>query len=408
MSMSGVTMESTKLLTEKLTITRELSNLKTELDHLRSQATSHQSLLAEKLSLQRQLNTMKVEVENERRSTHRLAVQENKYCAENATNDVKLEAVQAELAKEKRDRQNGDREAKTTSAVLENKIMTYESRLDAFRTKLKSSKDLLKETQLELQKASAANVCAPVLSRPTIRASRKRLASEMDADTMIGTPGDLPAAKRSKATSAMPGDKSTFSITPFLNRTASVAPESLSEDENRNVDEEYKKVAAQSPSVDGQAGPLNYSVSGKSIEKTLCHDNSDVGYITTGIAKAKSKNPVARAAFKKAMNQPALAQVIEEIVEPLKAANAVTAEVIEERTNGNASVADRLEKKRSKRKLLGAGLGKTLFDEDDDVGLRGDGKIGSIRGLGALGKGAIRDFSAFSPLKKDRATGVAR
>ena len=77
-----------------------------------------------------------------------------------------------------------------------------------------------------------------------------------------------------------------------------------------------------------------------------------------------------------------------------------------------------IEMKKRKRKLLGGGLGKTLFDEDDRDALKGDrGIMGGVRGFGVLARGGLGDpkigprkaigasssgFGAISPLKKDR------
>lgn len=367
------------------------------------------------------MNILQIEVENEKRSTQRLAVKESRIPAGDAKFEDRLEAVQAELANERRERHNADREAQKVSTSLKNEISTYESRLGAFRGKLKSTKELLKETQAELQKANLASLCiastvAPSL--PTGRNSRKRIASEMDADTMIGTPGYLPAAKRSKAKSTMPGEKSTFSITPFLNRTASVAPESPVPDGDRSDDEEDVKVAPQSPSKPSKAGSLLQPAVRKTIEKPVLLDGGDAGDISESVGTDKCQKSVARVVPRKTMAPTKLAQVIEEDVGSLKIMRAEPAKTVDNRVTANATALDGPEKKRPRRKILGSGLGKTLFDEDNDDPLKGDRETDATRGFGTLGRGALRGlnvgagarggFGAFSPLKKDRRAAIAQ
>ena len=412
-------MDSTKLLTEKLTLARELSALKPEVDHLRSQASSSQSLLAEKLSLQRQLSTLQVELENEKRSTQRLATKEGKLRTDDAKLEARLEEVQAELAKEKREKQNADREAQKSSAVLENKITMYESRLDAFRGKLKSTKESLKEMQIELQKSQAAiaqPAPAAVQSAPMARITRKRTASEMDADTMIGTPGDLPAAKKNKAKSIMPGEKSTFSITPFLNRTASLAPESPPQVEDKSNDEEDSRTQTQSPSRSRRSHELFRPAGQRATQKTAAEDERNAGKKGSGLIAVKGNKPPARPPSRKAMAAPKLAQVDEEEASPFVTSHEAASRTIESKGISDKAIHDGPERKKAKRKILGGRLGKTLFDEDDADTMKGDRRLGAARCISTLGKGVLggaRDnagplggFGPFSPLKRDRRIGV--
>ena len=75
--MNDVSKDSTKLLTEKLTLTRQLSTLKPELEHLRAQAANQQSIIAEKLALQRQLATLEVELDSEKKTSKRALLKSN-------------------------------------------------------------------------------------------------------------------------------------------------------------------------------------------------------------------------------------------------------------------------------------------------------------------------------------------
>jgi hypothetical protein len=231
-SLQGVSTDSTQLLTEKLALSRELAALKPEVEHLRSQVATNQTLLAEKLSLQRQLSTLQVELETEKRAARRLSVKSVGRIGQDDKSEAQIETLQAEVAKERKERQRAEREKQQLSSEFEGKKTVLESRLDAFRNKLRTTKEQFKEMQLELAQAretiktQAAQRGTKNSTGTTVHA-RKRTIAQADDDTAIGTPGILPATKRAKrGPSAVPGEKSTFSITPFLNRTTSIAPES--------------------------------------------------------------------------------------------------------------------------------------------------------------------------------------
>lgn len=418
-----MTLDSTKLLTEKLTLARELSALKPEVDHLRSQAASHQSLLAEKLSLQRQLNIVQVELETEKRATQRALAKESKLQAEDAKLEFRLETLQADLAKERRERQKVEREAQKDSTETHNRITTLDSRLDAFRNKLKSTKEQLKEAQTSLQTAQASNHGksnrASVSMKPTNLAGnpRKRAAAQIDGDTIIGTPGDLPAAKKSKYGPSLIGEKSTFSITPFFNRTASVAPESPPSDNAGGDDEDRVKESDRlSGNTNHKAAlsgaisdPLDMSDAMKPLvqaKKPTIVENSKTG-------KINSRAPPAR----KIKAAPTLELVAEENIESEESTTGMS-EAAATKDFSNETFHGVLGTKRRKRKLLGGGPGKTLFDEDEGDALKGGpGLLGGVRGFGTLGKGgfgapkfglrkaigpSVSTFGAISPLKKDR------
>ena len=419
-SLHGVTMDSTKLLTDKLTLARELTVLKPEVEHLRSQAASHQSLLADKLYLQRQLSTVQVELETEKRATQRALQKEAKTHAEDAKHVSRVESLQADLAKERRERQRIDREAQKVSSESENRISTLESRLDAFRNKLKCSKEQLKDAQTSLQTLQASNHSR--FSRPSTSAKlntslaanpHKRAAGQIDADTIIGTPGDLPAAKKSKHGSTSLGEKSTFSITPFLNRAVCVASEEVSPPDNASEnDEQYFK---------GSDHPSEY-ISQEAISDPVALSKGTKNPVQArkpGVlenAKTSKTNPRVAPA-RKAKAAPILEQVAEENLEN-GGSTKTASDPVATKDISNEAFQGVLGIKKRKRKLLGGGLGKTLFDEDEGDALKGSrGLFGGVRDFGTLGKGGLgapnfgppkaigsklNTFGNISPLKKDK------
>ena len=402
-------MDSTKLLTEKLSLARELSVLRPEIDYLRSQAALHQSLLAEKLSLEQQLSTLQVEMETEKRATQRILAKESKLQAEDAKLESRIDFLQAELAKERRERQKAEREAQKESVEWESTKTILESRLDAFRNKLKTTKDQLKEAQLEQQiipKLSAGAVGGT--SKEIAKISRKRSAAELDTDAMIGTPGVLPAAKRSKRGSTMPGHKSTFSITPFLNRTVSVAPESPAKqhDTDENADEtELHDVQLKKPGNRREPSPKQSNISEltKLAKQSVRGQKPEILGITK-VGKTNSRAPT----LPKIKTMSFLEQVAEEDKDETAAAAVIPSKSSTTINEVDDKLNDGFQMKRKKRKLLGSSLGRTLFDEDDGEAHKGSKR--GMKGFVTLGKvnfvghasGLGESGGTFSPLKDKR------
>jgi len=423
-------------LTEKLALTRELSNLKPELESLRSQTEAYQSVLSEKLSLQRQLGTTQLELETERRAMQRALTTQEKSIEKDARLEHQIEVLRMELSQERRHREKVELDAQKEMASWEGKKAILEGKLDAFRNKLRTTKEQLKQTEVELHKASVSTATAA--SGATVsgyhekaaKNPRKRSAMHLDMDATIGTPG-LPAlAKRGKRASTLPGDKSTFSITPFLNRTANVAPDTPGDDDG------FEYVSKQKEDMPPQAEPLDDAQPAGRLpsaesepEPNLTVDKrSAPAKLTTKVhslesarmGKINTKAPTSR----KRSVKPALENVAEEQNdenEPPIDLRAIDNEsgFIETSSELNVPrVAEDLEQKRKKRKLLGNGLGKTLLDDDgDNVKAVSRGPLGLAKGFGLVGKGGLAGpkdstrirpatgtgaFGSFSPLKKDK------
>lgn len=423
-------MNSTKLLTEKLTLARELSTLRPEVEYLRTQATLQQSLLAEKLSLQRQLSTCQVELEAERRSTQRTLATEARMQAQDSIYQSKLERLQAEVAEERSERQKVERQVQKNMSELENQSATFESRLDSLKNKLRLAKDQLREEQTKksnVQKtaqATAGSVDAIGFGKTTARNSRKRNAAQIDSDIMIGTPGLLPVTKKSKRGSTLPGDKSTFSITPFLNRTASVGPDSpIGEPSHSDLDEELRRINDPPNGLQGLEGSSSATEPHKApIAK---YANEYVAVRKSGLTgKSKSAKTDIGAPLnrKKRQTTPSLEQVAEENDEETGSMAIAQPMVPENAISDNTASGD-VEIKKRKRKILGEGSGGTLFDKDDGEAFRGDRELlGTARNLGTVGRlthggpklgarvrlrPAKGEFGTISPLKRDRKTAVA-
>jgi hypothetical protein len=413
-SLNNVNADSTKLLTEKLALSRELANLKPELEHVRSQATSQQSALSEKLALQRQLSSLQVELETERRALERAKANDSKQSDQDAKLKIQLDEIRKELAKEKSDRQKKDKQVAKEAAEWETQRTILDSKLEAFRTKLRSSKDQLKETQEELQKAQAAvfERRVSVVDNP-----RKRNIARFDPDATIGTPGDFHAAKRNKrASTALPGDKSTFSITPFLNRTLNIAPESpeaeeaaakeISDDQRT---EKENAVPATATEVTEQDPP--FPVISRGSTKPAGAKAGALSIATQkGNSRAKARKPSSLSILEKVAEEGNEENEGDEKVDEPQASTAIL--------KGKAKAAPaetQNAQPKKKHKLLGSNRERTLFDDDDAEAPKDTRKNlfgGTIGGLNMRGgralsipKGGLRvglGPTEFSPLKKER------
>lgn len=398
------------MLTEKLTLARELSNMRPELDHLRQQAACNERILAERLSLQHQLGTLQMELDTEKNSTQRILAREGKARAEDANSESQLQALQVELSSERREKQKSEREAQQASSTWEAQRIALESRLELLKTKLRSTKDSLRETLQELQnarstaKSTVHERADTARSKPTAANHRKRTATQMLSESMIGTPGDAANEKRNKRSSALPGDKSMFSITPYLNRTASVAPESP------------REVTVLIATADGTAGTADSAQHGAKLdarisEASVIEERRGTQVPALGVAKTSKSNVKVACRQDKGKVAAKLEKVAEE--EQLE-----NGEVSESCSNLVGSIAQDHPimrgggAKKKKRKFLG-GLSDTLFDEEDretfKPGLGG-------RAFGSLSKGTLvgpknrpllassaagHGFGAFSPLKRN-------
>lgn len=419
-ALQSVTSDSTKLLTEKLSLAREIASLKPEIDHLRSQAASHQSLLSEKLTLQRQLATVQVELETEKRSIQRMQAKESRLQAEDAKLENQIESLQAELAQERRQREKAEREAIKAAADWESKKATLESRLDAFRNKLRMTKEQLKATQADVQNAqqtTRAVSCQPGTTGPEKevgKIARKRTSTLLDTDSVIGTPGLLPARKKNKSSSTLPGDKSTFSITPFLNRATSVTLEDATREAGSSDKED--EISASYEPVDDQGEVIRPVVGGMLRTMGAIRESKNAGS-TKSSEILKSNRPSKLSSRAPPKRNPKIASSLEKVAEREEDSDAAeTTETRhgESRTVPNDTSNEHLDDvKKKKRKLFGGDLAKTLFDADDGVAIK-DGTM-------SKGKSAFRgpkprarigvapsktSFGAISPLKKERRTVV--
>lgn len=523
--MNGVNMDTTKILTEKLSLARELATLKPELEHLRSQAAYQQTVLAEKLALQRQVSTLEVELETEKRASKRAAAKNDSKDGEmelqsqleavqkdmarqrkeavkvlkekeadlqneletlqkelvrekklngkaqhereaDLQNQVEslqkdlarakkeggkaktdreeelqeqLEASQKDLAREKREATKAQKEVEKELKAAESRHTILESKLDQVKTKLRETKEQLKECQTELSQARAAATKTAGKGAGTdgpTKNPRKRSALEMSTDVNIGTPdgvavrGKRPAVKRGGKDQTLVGEKSMFSITPFLNKTVNMALDTPDKKTIHDITEEEETSEHQVPLETGkEARPETLAAPDHSSPLPAVKTKAKISDKPAAVDKKVLKESKTNSQNKKAMPQKRPISTLEKVTEEDADENEEPCPVAPEAAAPKISTARKagpvkpvnLQTKPSdateagptkkKRKLLG---GKTLFDEDDREATKRPTKVN----LGAprlLGKGGLAGpagglksglgaagFGAFSPLKKDR------
>ncbi|KAH8887772.1 hypothetical protein GQ53DRAFT_826768 [Thozetella sp. PMI_491] len=531
-SLNGMNQDSTKTLSEKLALSRELALLRPELDHLRSQLSQQNEILAEKLSLERQVNTLEVALANERRSAQknaqkqdqdseiedelrkqireaekqltkevraaerareehsaqtaaleeelrlakdRLAEAEKNIASEKRSakragksqgdKDLETEAALEDLrqrlqdadkalASEKGAKERLQREGERALAKSEAQRQSLEERLETMASQLRETQAELKKCRADLQNAQAQMVTIPAATTTTIPTKKaaakgpirkKRRVNEISSDEKaFQTPGkdddrpQRPLKKRGHEQTVV-GEKSMFSITPFLNKTVNLAdlsPGSAGNNATKTLPVFQFRGAEDSTVtgtmvVDGEPTVLDSQEAPKAPAfKTAAklQDKKSRGRPrkALGEALASKKNLTIRNGRMAPRTELALEKVVEEEDEPShdqenqenrsmestassKQSFEFQSKSSEARSSGVTSIiSTEPEPKKKKRKLLGSSNKPSLFDEDDgerETAKRPAKVLGASRGMGKMPTGKVKGaFSggSFSPLKRDR------
>jgi predicted nucleic acid-binding Zn-ribbon protein len=403
--MGGASLDSTKILAEKLSLSRELATLRPELEHLRAQAASQQKAVAEKLALQRQLNALEVELEMAKNLT-------KKNTTAPVTQTVHHEAqaeivrLRKDVAKEKKQRDATESMARREVQEWEARSSALEDKLDNMRSKLRSLQEQLKATQAELSKTKEVSKDAVAAQSKTQR-GLKRKADVVETDIMLGTPGQGPArgkrarGKRNGLENVGLGEKSMFSITPYLNKTADV--ESVLQQPEQAADRKADPVnhgttIGKEPSIpEGMSSPLVNATPSRPVQNAKTATTKSKSALSLPLSKTQTLAPIDEEAGSDT-NNPAV----------------TSTNVVREDTVGAAATsADPTGPKKKKRKLLGSN--KTIFDEDEAEQIKRPVKtaLNPLANKKFLGKKSGAQLNGlgcagltFSPLKRDRRGGV--
>ncbi|KAF4438095.1 hypothetical protein F53441_12856 [Fusarium austroafricanum] len=431
--------DSTKVLQEKLALSHKLDQIQPELDHLKSQLENHRAVVAQKQDLERQLSSVEVELENEKRSKKRMQSKSH----DNDEVKEQLDEAKRELERLKKEHSRELREVRGECDMLEGRVEDTRSKLKKTQADLKDTRAELASCRAELEEARNVAVNnKPSKKSVTMKEQpigKKRIQDTSMEDISIGTPGPDEATlrrpfKKRGAERALVGEKSTFSITPFLNRTKNLSD---------NLSDELSEVHSPSAKTAGATGrliPEEYvqeagdSVSMEPIEEAAEPDQQ-VDENVVAEEKEEPKPRKARGRPRRALddapttkkNMPAQAK---KKVKATKASSRI--ETVNEESEGDEPEDESTEKpkkmagllksnaapasmklgiddtdiRKKKRKMLG-GSNKNLFDDDEGEPAPRPAKIQMGAGrrlkapLGGLRGGAFGG-TTFSPLKKDR------
>jgi hypothetical protein len=258
------------------------------------------------------------------------------------------------------------------------------------------------------------------------KATKKRAAAAIEPEeSALGTPGDGPAAKKRgrKAPNAAVGDKSTFSITPFLNKTMNA---DMEEEEQSEVEEEASPVAQKSvkqPLAPATSNKANAQPKkGAALRKTKAPMLEMVTEETEDVHSQGQENaPKAKSGAMKLKTK--TTDGPDETREPSKKKRPRKSLVDFDTFRASEEKSTTMQKK--KRKL--GGMGKTLMDEEEDSqpaakpgfssrglfgakgfsALAGPKKGSSMFGKSGIGKSVLMSAAdgsgfQFSPLKRSR------
>lgn len=398
-SSSDTTHESKRLAEENKRMVKELSSLRPELERLRARSASHETLLSEKLSLEQQLKSLESQLKNERRAAERTRTGDTGGTAEEITKlSMNIKELRNEVAKESSARQQLEEEIKKQAIDRKNEETALETKMEALRKKLRTTKEKLKVAQDELQQRGSFTKDEDTNEAPLRSNGNTRQQGSSNFDTMtIDTPGGVHMSRNTNKPTALPGYKSAFSITPFLSRTGAPpdspdSPDSANETSRRlasdmdNGDEDMPDTDNDASSIHKPARKASGAKKRSGMERQRPVSNA-----TNATQNARSAN---------------------------NRGGSVAAQPSDAHVSSNGTSMPKQIKPR-KRKLLGAHRGATLFDEEEEdvqekrnvwksaIGEKrtlvpGPSKNHSSSGMGPDIDGTLGPSTGFSPLKRDR------
>lgn len=349
-------------------------------------------MLSEKSALERRLSSLEQESEAFKRSAQVAQAAQQALQLEDERLQRQVRSLEAELDEERNQRMQAEERSEKVSSVWETKYTALEQRSNSFRAKLRVTMEQLKACRAELRDSRVSGPSEPGplvigagkkgFAKPSLK---RNSVQQQDADSMIGTPGDLPAAKKAKRSLALPGDKSAFSITPYLNRASSVALDSPPSDvgpidglrqKQKSYDHLDDQGEADGTTANKVKGPHAISQLTRPHPKAAQPKNHAIG----SKGSTNTKPPL--------MRNSKISLSLEDVSETEE--NDLNDPLLVDKTIHKSA-----ETERRKRKVLTSRLHKPAFKNEQP------------RKLGAIGKEQMRppsasNFGAISPLKRKR------
>lgn len=350
----------------------------------------------------------------------------------------KVSDLEKQLASERQEidrlRSSNEKEA----AAARDQVEMLTQRVEDFKNKLRETRAELKEIRAELTQARTTTTTValkddgPKKSKAKPKAGKKRGANEISVDEMmLDTPGNGEGRakrplKKKGIEPSMVGEKSTFSITPFLNKSNTINVSETIEEEMEEPSILEGKGDPAVPIVEPEAETAEEILGGveqqpaKTVAKALKMTKPKAAEKKS---RGKAKGAVLAQASTKA-NVAAVSSSEDKAADEPEAVGkenlpADTAlEVKNKAVEAANTSADNAEPKKKKRKL-GASTKGTIFDQEEDagevvasiptvatvaakrkpVGLKTAAKKGPVA---ALAKTGAFGGKTFSPLKRDR------
>ncbi|KAI1308301.1 hypothetical protein F5Y03DRAFT_350637 [Xylaria venustula] len=409
---------------------------------------------------QRQLREEKEEKERldeELQHAQRAAKQLQKNAANSsADSEIRAQLEESETRVAKLEKENEKRSQKHQANIdeLEERNGQLEKKLEKARIKLRETQEELKKAQNEARKAQQQQIRSTHSEDATkpaakTQAFRKRRVQEVAAGEFTNIEIQTPSAEDGKARRTMKkpvvfeptvvGEKSTFSITPFLNRSKnlSMSDEASNMDDGVVEDSILGPHSGSEPSEHMSSGITDPAITTEPAETmeteptTTAPQEAEKPQVVPkvrgrpkkvlGDAPSAKKNAFPKKAPKKILKTKSSLEKVDEAAssgheesrretsdaEPGEKTTTVKFNLAPAPDEGNDSSQNAEIPKKKKRKVLGST--KTLFDEDDGEvpAARKPAKLplGAKRVKGPLGgvqKSAFAGSSSFSPLKRDR------
>ncbi|KAM0668445.1 hypothetical protein ACQRIU_002007 [Beauveria bassiana] len=194
---------------DNVTLTRELDSLRQELEQLKLQLASHEATVASNGELRRRINSLEVDLENEMRSRLRAQQMDDKGVISDLRS--KLQKCENKLNTEKEENENLKQELTDSRRETEHQ----QEHLTIMRLKHKELQSTLKGAQADLQQTQ----CELSKARETSTDLTKEPHTKAPKTPGNESISDLRQHRRRAPEHAQLGEKSKFSITPFLNKT---------------------------------------------------------------------------------------------------------------------------------------------------------------------------------------------
>lgn len=394
------------MFTENICLSKELSGLQSELERLRSHNASSQDLIAEKQELQRQLNMLEVQLKDEKRAHERTQTHDIQQDQEIARLSLQLEKTHKELAESVKTKEQYECNAQQQRLEWTTQRNALDTKIEMLNKKLRSTNDQRQVSHAQ-HRWGNSNITTYETNQsgPRPRAiPLQRPTAQFNQDMAIATPGAVQThekAKRSKT--ALPGDKSVFSITPYLSR-ANGQPDFLTSSED------YMNELGAFNEEDIDMSPLESVNLGKSTSVDSQVDSQTITAKDLPRKTMKQKSNIRQP-------MPARLQAKEGLAK--QSSQIDSDDQLEDLSGIHAQTIGHGPAKPKKRKL-GAQRDRTLFDEDEDDELHeykkpgrklahGIGRDPVLSGFqppsaptGNLSNQNASGLQAFSPLKRDK------